>query len=442
VAESITYRTILRQAWPIMVASASTPLLGLVDTAVIGHTGTSADLGAIAIGSLVLNFAYWAFGFLRMATTGFVAQAAGAGDDHRGLLAIGRATLIAAIAGVSLIALQTPLTALALRLMTSSPEVSTLAHDYVTTRIWSAPAALVAYVIMGTLIGLGKSHTLLRLQLLLNGTNAVLDIIFAGILHWGVRGIAMGTLIADWIAALVGAYLVIRHLWPESPSGILIRIPWRQLLDTSSLRHTLKTHRDIMVRTVALLAGFAWFNAASARLGDTTLAANHVLLGFISFSAFFLDGFANVTETLVGRAIGRDDRPAFDRAIRLSTQLAAAASLTLALGFWLFGSTAISLLTDLPAVQTAATTSRGFAALYIALGFAAFQLDGVFIGATRTREMRNASLLTSTVFVATSLLLLPIGGNGGLWTAFIGYVVLRGLTLALLLPRLRRALVQ
>ena len=428
-APSISRKAILSKAWPIILANAAVPTLGLVDTAVIGNFGNTAQLGAIALGAIIFSFIYWGFGFLRMGTTGFTAQALGAGDEAEVRATLGRALLIALVVGSSLILLQWPLAELAFLLLGSSAEVEAAARDYFFIRIWGAPATLAMFALTGCLIGLGRTRALLAIQLFLNGLNIILDIYFAGILNLGAKGIALGTLIAEWTSGLVALALIYKVLRSRHQDQTPFW-SWPQIADPHKIRLTLAANTDILVRTLTLVFGFAWFINQSARFGDTTLAANHILLQLVSFSAFFLDGYAFVAEALVGRAFGARQREQFRRAVVLSSQLAGITALILAAAIILFGQQAIALLTDLTEVRQAAGDYLVWSALYVLLAVAAFQLDGVFIGTTRTRKMRNASLLSIRLFLLSSWPLIALFGNHGLWWAFIVYVVARALTLA------------
>ncbi len=431
---TITHAGMIRLAIPIILANMAVPLLGLVDTAVIGHTGDASNLGAIALGSLVFNFVYWAFGFLRMGTTGFTAQAAGA-DNHQEVTAVfGRALLMGGGIGLLLIALQFPLIHTALWLLDGSDAVEAQVKTYWDIRIWAAPATLATYAIMGTLIGLGKTKQLLWLQLFLNGVNLLLDVLFVVGFDWGVRGIAWGTLIAEWSCALAGLWMVFTQL--RKPGESVWN--WSSVLNRAALIKTLSTNADIMWRTLFLLGGFAYFSNQGAGFGDTTLAANHILLQFISFSAFFLDGFAFALESQVGKAIGARDHALFNRVVKISSQIAAITALGLTLILVFAGTLAIEYLTSISEIQTAASTYLPYAAIYVLVSFAAFQLDGIFIGAMRSREMRNASFFSLLIFIACSLGMASLCGNHGLWIAFIVYVIARAATLAYYFTELRR----
>lgn len=429
----------LALAWPIVLANSAVPLLGLVDTAVIGNTGTVQGLGAIALGAIIFNFAYWSFGFLRMGTTGFTAQASGAGDEPEVRATLVRALLLAAGIGLLLVALQRPIIDTALMLLGATPEVETLTRDYFGVRIWGAPASLGTFALLGTFVGLGHTGLLLRTQLVLNGLNIVLDVLFAGVLGWGVRGIALGTAIAEWTTLLMALALAYRLVRERHTDGEPLW-PWNRVMDVAKARKTLDANVDIMVRTLALLSGFAWFTSQGARFGDTMLAANHVLLQLVSASAYLLDGYAHATEVLVGRAVGARTSAAFDGAVRSASELAGATAILLTIVVGAAGPWVIARLTAHEPVRVAAAAYLPYAAVYVLLSFVAFQLDGVFIGATRTRDMRNAGLVSLAVFLGASWMLIPVMANTGLWIAFVIYVVARGLTLLARMPALRRTL--
>lgn len=427
---------VLRAAWPLILANASSPLLGLVDTAVLGNAGTTAELGAVALGALVLNFVYWSFGFLRMGTTGFVAQAAGAGDEGEVRAGLVRSLVVGGLLGVLLTALQVPIVEASMALLDGGPLVEGGASEYVRVRLFGAPAALAVYALLGTLVGLGATRRLLLVQLFMNGLNIGLDVLFAGHLGMGATGVALGTAISEWVSLVLAAWLVVGLLRRRAPD--LSGIDWDRVRDLARLRETLLAHGDILVRTLALLAGFAWFTNRGARFGDATLAANHVLLQLVSLSAFFLDGFAFVTESYVGRAKGARDLALFDRAVRRCTEPAVVSAVVLAALVLLVGPAAVEVLTDLPDVRSIAGDHLGQVAVYVLVSVAAFQLDGVFIGATRSAAMRNASVVALLGFLGLDVVLAG-GGNSGLWWAFVGYVVLRAVALAVPFPALRRA---
>ena len=337
--DSITYRYLIEKAWPIILANAAVPLLGLVDTAVIGNVGTVTDLGAIAFGALIFSFVYWSFGFLRMGTTGSVAQALGAGDQTEIRAVLGRALILAVALGLMLILVQWGIRLVALALLDGSDAVEEVTAQYFSIRIWGAPATLATFALMGVLIGLGNSRQLLLVQLFLNGLNISLDIYFAGVLDWGVEGIALGTIIAEWSTVIFAVWLIMRELNSRRELGSEFW-PRSRLLDAAALKKTLAANRDIMIRTLLLVFSFGFFINQSAQFGDVVLAANHILLQLISFAAFFLDGYAFVVESLVGSSLGARRRDSFDIAVKRSSILASGNSHgtgTAASGVWRFG---------------------------------------------------------------------------------------------------------
>jgi MATE family multidrug resistance protein len=425
---------VLQRAWPIILANATVPLLALIDTAVIGNTGGATDLGAVALGGLVFNFIHVGLNFLRMSTTGFVSQAAGANAATEVRAVFVRSLCVAALIGALLVLLKQPVAALSLTLLHGSGDVEAHARSYLSVRLWAAPAGLCTHVVRGVLIGLGQSRSLLWLEGGINAVNLALNLVFVGLLRWGATGVALGTAIAETLGLLFALWLARAHLHGEG-----VAWSWRHVLDPLQLKTLFRTNVDILLRTLSLLFGFAVFTDYGARFGDVQLAGNHVLLQLISFCAFFLDGYANVAESLVGAAFGARNQRAFDRAVLRSSELAVANALLLALGLLCFGSSIVRTLTDLPAVQAAAMGQLPWAALYIAISVAAFQLDGIFIGATRSRDMRNASIVACTAFLLAAQLLTAQLGNRGLWLAFLVFVMARALALGAFYPGLRRA---
>lgn len=451
---TLRYRDILQKAWPVVLANASVPLLGLSDTAVIGNLGSLSDLGAIAFGSVIFSFVYWSFGFLRMGTTGFVAQAVGARDEAEVRAAFLRAMLMAVLIGLLLILFQSLITTVSLTLLQGSTAVEFITRDYVETRIWGAPAALLLFAISGCLIGLGNNKTLLVVQLTLNGLNVLLDILFAGFWGMGAQGIALGTAVAEWVTVILGLGLLcqaLKHRFvaqlvsQSAPDSVSVMsdtsfIPVKNLRDKKRWRQTLTANGDIMIRTLLLVASFAWFVRQSAQFGDDVLAANHILLQLISFSAFFLDAFAYVAEALAGEAAGANDVSAFDEVVVKTSQLSAVSAAVLAGVIILMGNTIVPLLSQHATVVSAADISLPYAALYVLLAFAAFQLDGIFVGTTRTREMRNASIVSAVVFFALSVVLSAQWQLAGLWVSFVVFVALRAVCLGWYLPALRKTI--
>lgn len=423
-------------AWPFIVANASVPLLGIVDTAVIGNAGSVVDLGAIALGALIFSFVYWSFGFLRMGTTGFIARADGAGDKTEVRAIFGRSCLIALAVGSLLLSLQWPIGVLSFQLLSGDESVEAVAQSYFYTRIWGAPATLMIFVIMGVWIGLGQARELLKLQLFMNGLNMLLDILAAGVLGLGAVGIAGGTVVAEVITCGLGFYRLKRFLVENHAVAPEWRTFWprKRLRQYSQLLALLSANTDIMVRTLLLVFAFSFFTNEAAKFGVVALAATHIVLQIMAFTAFFLDGFAYVAESLSGRSYGAKDKATFSMVLRRTTRLAALAAIGLAgLVLWA-GEALISTLTNLEEVVALSTTLLPVCAAYVLASFPAFQLDGLFIGTSRTREMRNASLGSTVVFLCAIAWLGSYFGLIGLWWAMVVFVLVRAVSLWLYFP--------
>ncbi|PKO81976.1 MAG: MATE family efflux transporter [Betaproteobacteria bacterium HGW-Betaproteobacteria-13] len=415
-----------------MLSNASTPLIGVVDTAIVGRIPDPAYIAAVALGALVFTFVFWGFGFLRMGTTGLTAQALGSGDTEELVAGLGRALLIAAVVGAALVSLQWPIREIAFALLEASDRTEGLARSYFDIRIWAAPATLANYALLGWFIGLGRTDIGLVLQLVLNLVNIALDAFFVLGLGLDVRGVALGTLFAEYFAALVGLVIAVRYMRRH---GAQLR--FGNLLVTDRLKRTLAVNRDIMIRSLALIFVFVWFMAQGARYGDVTLAANAVLMQFVSISAYFLDGLAFAAEALVGRALGARDRVAFREAVRVSTLWAVLVALLVSAVYFIAGPWVVDALTTDPDTRSAARIYLPWAALAPLAGVLAFQLDGIFIGATRSIEMRNAMLFSTAVFVLAWWLLQP-WGNHGLWAALYVNYVARTFSLGWYYPALAR----
>jgi multidrug resistance protein, MATE family len=346
--------------------------------------------------------------------------------------------VLAGVLGLLLILLQWPIRVAALFLLDGSGPVEAVTQQYFNIRIWGAPATLATFALMGVLIGLGNSRQLLLVQLVLNGLNISLDVYFAGVLGWGVAGIALGTIVAEWSTVIFACWLIIRELNSRRESAAEFW-PRARVFDVVLFRKMLAANFDIMIRTLILVSSFAFFINQSARFGDVVLAANHILLQLISFAAFFLDGYAFVVESQVGTAIGAKRQDIFDRAVKRTTILALITATSLALLLLAFGNTLIATLTDIESVREAAQSSMFLAAIYIFFSFAAFQLDGIFIGASFTRQMRNAAFLSIAVFLLAWWILMDRFGVNGLWWAMIIYVAARADALLLYFPALRKS---
>lgn len=433
-ATAITHGRILAIALPIVASNATIPLLGVVDTAIIGQLGQAAAIGAVGLGAVILSSLYWILSFLRMATTGLAAQARGAGDTAESSALLMRGLVLAAAAGLGFILLQGPLIAGALRLAPASPEAEALARSYLGIRIWGAPATIAGYAVTGWLIAAERTRAVLALQLATNLLNVLLSVGFVLGLGWGVPGVAGATLLAEWAGLALGLWLC---------RDALAGPGWRdraRLLAPDRLRRMAGVSGDILVRSVVLQGSFTAFVFLGAGLGDVTLAANQILLQFLSVTAYALDGFAFAAESLVGQAVGAGRRDALRRTVLLTCSWGGIGALVLSLAFALIGPACIALMTTAPDVQAAARADLPWLILAPLAGVGAWMLDGIFIGATRTREMRNAMLLSVAGYAAVLAVFLPVLGNNGLWLALTFLNLARAVTLGILYPKLEAGL--
>ena len=431
--QAVTHRRVLNVALPIVLSNATVPILGLVDTGVVGQMGLAVPIGAVGLGASILAAIYWIFGFLRMGTVGLTAQAAGNGDTSEVAALLTRGLMIGAGAGLALILLQIPLFFGALALSPGSQEVEGLAHAYMSIRIWSAPAAIALYAITGWLIAQERTRAVLVIQVWMNGLNILLDLWFVLGLGWGVEGVAFATFLAEWSGAALGLWFC---------RGVFDTPAWRdwvQVFDRARLIVMAKLNSDIMIRSMLLQAMFVSFVSLGAGLGDVTIAANQVLLQFLMVTAYALDGFAFAAEALVGRAMGARQPAVLRRAAVLTSGWGLAISLLMTIAFALAGGMIIDLLAKAPEVQKAARLYLPYMIAAPLLGVAAWMLDGIFIGATRSRDVRNMMIVSFAIYLIALVLLVPPLGNHGLWLALLISFVARGITLALRYPALERA---
>lgn len=421
-------------AFPILLSNITTPFIGIVDTAALGQLDAPHLIGGVAVGGVIFSLVYWAFGFLRMGTTGLTAQAEGAGDGAEVAATLYRALILAALAGFALIILQRPMGAAAFALIEGSDAVEAAAWSYYDVRIWGAPAALANYVIVGWFVGRGDAKTVLLLTLVLNGINIGLDALFVLVYGLEVAGVAYGTLIAETSAAALGLYLANRAVRSLGYPPV-----WDSIFDASRFGRTLTVNADIMVRTLALVFAFAWFAANSAAAGDITLAVNAVLVNFFHLAAYLLDGFAFAAQALVGQAIGAASFSRFRGAVIISSAWALVIGVGLSLSYLVLGPWFIDVLTVNEEVRAEARLYLFWLALAPLSGVACFQLDGIFIGATRTADMRNMMILSLGVYLAAWWVLAAAYGNHGMWASLILFFVVRAITLGLRYPALEKS---
>lgn len=435
-APPLSRSAVFQQAWPIMLGQASVPLVGIVDTAVIGRTGDVAALAGVALGASVIMLVFWTFGFLRMGLTGLTAQAAGVDDKGEVEALLLRSLIIGFGLGLVLLVLSWPLSSAAFALLAGGQAMTAEAGAYVGARFLGAPAALTVYALTGWLLGLGRTREALVLQVVMNVANIAADVTFVWGFAMGAAGVGLGTALAEWAALVTGLLLVARVAGASLPA-IMRRASRAALLDRERLTALFAVNRDIMIRTIALLLMFLWFANAGARLGAAALAANYILLQFVNVAAFILDAFAFTAESRVGNAVGQRDRAAFLRAIRLTGEFSLVSALVLVGIFLAAGGPVIRFLAGDAAVVAEAQTYLIYAALIPLLGLPSWMLDGIFIGATRGKPLRNAGVAATLLYIALDLALRPMS-NQGVWIAISATYLLRAGGLALYFPALVR----
>lgn len=412
-------RQVFAIAGPAMVANLTTPLIGVVSTTAIGRLDDAALLGGVAMASIIFDCLFWLFGFLRMSTLAFTAQALGAGETREQTVILVRGFIVAGLIGVALIVLQLPLAGVLFDLMGGSEGVTHAAKTYFMIRIWSSPFAFANYVILGWLVGQARAHPALALQVVINVVNMVATILLVLVYDAGIAGAAIAALVSEMIGFLLGLIVCRRH----AVGGFTV--PRATLFDREKLMRLLAVNTDILIRTAALIAVFLFFTAKGARAGDVTLAANSVLNNFLLVSAFFLDGIGNAAQQLCGRTLGARDAKGFLDSTRLVLLWGLGFAMVVSLLFALFGSNLIDVMTASEGVRRAAREFLPFIVLAPIPGVFAFGFDGIYVGATWAREMRNLMLASLAIFFGVWLALQSLG-NTGLWCALIAFYVARG----------------
>ena len=426
----LTHKRVLGVAIPIVLANATIPILGAVDTGVVGQMGLAVPIGAVGIGAIIISAIYWLFGFLRMGTTGLTAQAIGSNDHSETSALLVRGILIGLGAGLVLIMTQIPLFSAALGIAPASFEVESLAQEYLKIRVYSAPAAIAIFGITGWLIANERTRAVLVLMLLINSINIVLDFVFVLRLGWGVEGVAFATLIAEWSGLFFGLWLARKGFkngyWKN----------WSQIFDRARLTKMAKVNSDILIRSVLLEIAFVSFLFLGSSFDDATLAANQVLIQFLNITAYAMDGFAFAAEALVGKALGAKNRLIFRRSAVMTSQWGFGSVVVMALAFYVFGNTIINVMTTAEDVRAVSYEYLPWMVLAPLVGAAAWMLDGIFIGATRTADMRNMMFISFCIYLVALAFLLPKYDNHGLWASLIIFSIARGVTLGYKYPKL------
>lgn len=424
----VTHRLVFAIALPMTLAYLTTPLLGIVDTAVVGQLGDAALLGGLAAGAIVFDLVFATFNFLRSGTTGLVSQAFGREDTREEQAIFWRAFVVALVSGFALLVASPLIVAGGVWFIAGEPRVSEALSAYVYIRLISAPFALVNYAVLGYVLGRGEGGIGLVLQLILNLSNIALSIFLGLWLGWGLEGVAWGTVGGEALAMVIGLVFVVRRFrkMPAMRQGAITDLP--------ALKAMFALNRDIMIRSFVLLGAFALLAREGAQLGTLTLAANAVLMNFFLLAGYLLDGIATAAEQIAGRAVGARYRPAFDRAVKLTAVWGFAFSAVIAALFLAFGDQLVALVTTAPEVREEALRYLPWAALTALAGVLAFQMDGVFIGATWSRDMRNMMLVSFALYLVALFTLGAAFGNHGLWAAIHVFLLARGLSLLAILP--------
>lgn len=432
-AQPITHARVLKIAVPIMLSMVTVPILGAVDTGVVGQIPAPEPIAAVGVGAVILSAIYWIFGFLRMGTTGLTSQAAGAGDTGEVAALLTRALMIAAAGGAAIVVLQYPLFALSFWASPASPEVEALARGYMQIRVWSAPAAIAVFGINGWLIAQERGRAVLALLLWMNGVNIGLDLLFVLGFGWGVNGVALATFLAEWSGLGMGLWLC----------RAAFRVPawrdWPRVFDRERLRNMALVNTAIMIRSLLLQAMMVSFLLWGGAFGDVELAANQVLLQFAHITGYAMDGFAFAAESLVGRAFGARTPDRLRRAVFLTGFWGLVSGAIFTLAFALSGGWIIDWMAKDPGTREAAKLYLPWMVAIPLAMLPAVMLDGVFIGATRSRDMALMMAVSAAVFFAAVFALTPGFANHGLWAALIISYIARGVTLGMRYPALERA---
>ena len=422
--DRLTHRRVWALAAPMILSNISVPLVALVDSTVIGHLPHAHQLGAVAVGASLYIFLAWAMGFLRMGTTGFAAQAAGRGDGTALRQILLQGLLLSVLLSLFLGAIALPFSSLALTVMQPSPALHALTLDFFYTRLFGLPGALATYALVGWFLGTQNARAPLGILLTTNLVNIALNLWFVLGLDWGVVGSARASVVAEWSGALLGLWLT-RGALRRFPG----RVMWQALRVWQNWKPLLGVNRDIFIRSLMLQSVFFLITLQGARLGDATVAANALLLNGLLLAAHALDGLAHAVEALCGHAIGARDRTALRRSMVVASGWSLIASAGFAVLFLFGGHLFIEMQTDIPSVRETAFHYVPYLALLPLIAVWSYLLDGLFIGATRAREMRNAMVISVIVALPVAWAMQRLG-NHGLWISFLLFMVLRSLTLA------------
>jgi MATE family multidrug resistance protein len=431
------HRTIIAIAFPAILANSSAPLVGLVDTWAIGHLPDPAYLAAIGLGSVIFNFLLWAFGFLRMGTTGIIAQAKGRNDKELLVTGVWRSIALAMVLGLILLIFQEFILVLAFKALAPPDSVTTLTTEYFHIRIWATPAALLIYAISGVLFGLARTRAVLVQQLVLNITNAVLNVLFVVGLGLGVAGVAWGTLIAQWLAAAIGVWILTEILGLQT---LLDGLKNTQTWLLSGFKKLIAINGFIFIRTILLMTALSLIMRIAGGMGEVEMAASHVVMQYLLLISLGLDGFAHATEALAGAAWGKGKAADFHHWVKLTGLWAVAASLVYAIGFWLGGNAITALLTDITGVRLSVEALMPLVIALPVVAVACYQFDGVYIAATAGAAMMVTMAIAFAIYILVLNPMTVRWGLDGLWGAVLIFMAARGIAQAVWYPRLESRL--
>jgi MATE family multidrug resistance protein len=420
---TVVHREVLHIAFPMLLTGISTPLLGMVDTAVVGHLPHPHFLAAIALGSMMFTMLFWAMGFLRMGTTGLTARALGAQDEVEKRIILYRGLVLAFVLGIFLILFQLPIKAFIFYFIDTTPEVTLHAQTYFDIRIWTAPATLATYVLLGWYLGLQKPGFNLLIVVSINLINIVLDIIFVVYLDLNSAGVAWATLTAEYAGLVIAFYCVNRAVRKKGT------VDWHLVFQLDALKKYLVLNFNVFIRTLFLLFSFSFFTLQSAKYGPIVLAANAILMNFQAFMAYALDSLAHAAEVLVGKYYNNSSKQTLYLVLKITGFWSAGIAIMFALVYWVSGNFIISLLTNIDEVINVAMTYLPWLIISPLISVWSYWFDGIFIGAGYSRAMRDTMLFSFSIFMLTWFLLSP-WGNHGLWAALISLMLARSISMA------------
>jgi multidrug resistance protein, MATE family len=439
--EEISYLRVWSLAWPIILSNISIPLIGATNVAVIGRLGSPVYIGAVALGVVVLQCIYWSFAFLRKSTTGITAQAYGAGDKDGVYAALFRSLMIAFLLGIIVICLQVPIAKIAFWLLQGSEEVEALAQEYFHIRIWASVATMSNYVLLGWFYGIQRPKTALAFRVAMNILNIPLAIFLVLTLRWGVAGAAWAAFCSHFFVFILSLTIALYILYKDIKTETGFDLSFlNDLKDKIKLVKIFKLNGDIFVRTILVFLAFSWFTGEGAKQGDALLAANAVLLNLFWFISYALDGFSNAAEALVGQALGANNSKMFDKAVRITTQMAGVFAIIFTIVYAAEAKYFLSLLTTLEEVQILAYDFLPWLIFMPLVGIWCFQIDGIYLGITRTKILRNMMLVSFVVYALAIIFLPKVFGNHGLWLSLHVFMVIRALTLWIPYGKIRKEL--